>query len=66
MPFKREQRNYVYRSAKNVDTTVAFGSTRDLHPVGAVMFVNCLFPTLNIDAVETSVSGISPDYSSWA
>ncbi|HMA72601.1 MAG TPA: FMN-binding glutamate synthase family protein, partial [Xanthobacteraceae bacterium] len=34
MPFNREQRNYVYRAAKNVDTTVAFGSTRDLRPVG--------------------------------
>ena len=54
MPFNREQRNYVYRAAKNVDTTVAFGSTRDLRPVGTVMFVNCPFPTLDTDAVETS------------
>ena len=30
MPFNREQRNWVYRAAKNVDNTVAFGSTRDL------------------------------------
>jgi len=60
MPFNREQRNYVYRAAKNVDTTVAFGSTRDLRPVGTVMFVNCPFPTLDTDAVETSAVTIGP------
>ena len=54
LPFNREQRNYAYRAAKNVDTTVAFGSTRDLRPTGTVMFVNCPFPTLEIDAAETS------------
>src|SRR5260370_33783189 len=60
MPFNREQRNYVYRAAKNVDTTVAFGSTPDLRPVGTVMFVNCPFPTLDTDAVETSTVTIGP------
>ena len=39
MPFNRAQRSYVYRAAKNIDTTVAFGSTRDLRPVGTVMFL---------------------------
>src|SRR5260370_39952952 len=60
MPFNREQRNYVYRAAKNVDTTVAFGSTRDLRRVGTVMFVNCPLPTLDTDAVETSAVTIAP------
>ncbi len=60
MPFNREQRNYVYRAAKNVDTTVAFGSTRDLHPVGTVMFVNCPFPTLEADAKEVSGVTVGP------
>ncbi len=46
MPFNREQRNWAYRAAKNVDSTVAFGSTRDLKPRGTVLFVNCPFPTL--------------------
>ncbi len=54
MPFNRQQRSYVYRAAKDIDTTVAFGSTRDLNPVGTVMFVNCPFPTLETDAVATS------------
>ena len=60
MPFNRAQRSYVYRAAKNIDTTVAFGSTRDLHPIGTVMFVNCPFPTLETDAVETSAVTIGP------
>jgi hypothetical protein len=32
MPFNRAQRSWVYRAAKDIDTTVAFGSTRDLRP----------------------------------
>ena len=50
MPFNREQRSWVYRAAKNQDNTIAFGSTRDLRPVGTVMFVNCPFPTLEEEA----------------
>ena len=60
MPFNREQRSYVYRAAKDVDTTVAFGSTRDLRPVGTVHFVNCPFPTLESDAAETAPVVIGP------
>ncbi len=60
MPFNREQRSYVYRAAKNVDTTIAFGSTRDLKPTGTIMFVNCPFPTLERDAGETSEVTIGP------
>ena len=61
MPFNRAQRSYVYRAAKNIDTTVPFGSTRDLRPTGTVMFVNCPFPTLETDAVNTSAVTIGPD-----
>ena len=50
MPFNREQRSWVYRAAKNVDTTAAFGSTRDLRPTGTLFFVNCPFPTLEKNA----------------
>lgn len=52
MPFNRAQRSWVYRSAKNIDTTIAFGSTRSLKNTGAILFVNCPFPTLGKDAVE--------------
>ena len=52
MPFNRAQRSWVYRSAKGIDTTVAFGSTRSLKNTGTILFVNCPFPTLGKDAVE--------------
>ncbi|MFP5410593.1 MAG: glutamate synthase-related protein, partial [Gammaproteobacteria bacterium] len=51
LPFNRAQRAWAYRAAKNVDNTVAFGSTRDLREPGSVLFVNTPFPTLNQDAV---------------
>ncbi len=54
LPFNRAQRSWVYRAAKGVDTTTAFGSTRDLRPVGSVFFVNCPFPTLDDEAAEVS------------
>ena len=53
MPFNRAQRSWVYRAAKNVDNTVAFGSTRDLSKPGTYYFLNCPFPTLEEDAVQT-------------
>jgi glutamate synthase domain-containing protein 2 len=51
LPFNRSERVWVYRAAKGVDNTSAFGSTRDLRPVGSVYFVNCPFPTLGEDVV---------------
>ena len=60
LPFNREQRSYVYRAAKDLDTTVAFGSTRDLRPTGTVLFVNCPFPTLEADATEAAPVIIGP------
>lgn len=52
LPFNRAQRSWAYRAAKNLDNTVAFGSTRDLRPPGTILFVNCPFPTLDTDVVE--------------
>ena len=60
MPFNRAQRAWVYRAAKNIDNTVAFGSTRDLRPPGTVLFVNTPFPTLNEDAVPPRTVTIGP------
>ena len=53
MPFNRAQRSWVYRAAKDIDNTVAFGSTRDLKSSGTLLFVNTAFPTLGKDAVES-------------
>ena len=49
LPFNRAERAWVYRAAKGADTTVAFGSTRDLKRPGTVMFVNCAYPMLAQD-----------------
>ena len=51
LPFNRAERSWVYRAAKEVDTTIAFGSTRPLDHEGDVMFLNSAFPTLDEDAV---------------
>ena len=61
LPFNRAERSWVYRAAKNVDNTAAFGSTRDLRPTGTVLFVNCPFPTLDEDAAPTSEVTIGPN-----
>ena len=60
LPFNRAQRSWVYRAAKNISNTSAFGSTRDLLPVGTVLFVNTPFPTLESDAVPTKTMTIGP------
>lgn len=53
MPFNRAEREWVTASAAGHDNTVAFGSTKNLTPVGTVIFVNCPFPTLTEDSVPT-------------
>lgn len=56
LPFNRAQRSWVYRAAKNLDTTSAFGSTKDLRPVGSIFFVNCPYPSLE----QSSSDNITP------
>ena len=60
MPFNRAQRTWVYRDAKGIDNTVAFGSTRDLRIVGTAIFVNCPYPVLETDVAATSALEIGP------
>ncbi|SIQ92667.1 FMN-binding glutamate synthase family protein [Marinobacterium stanieri] len=60
MPFNRAQRSWVYRAAKNIDNTIAFGSTRDLRKPGTYYFLNCPFPTLSEDAAGTQPMRIGP------
>lgn len=60
LPFNRAQRSWCYRAAKNVSNTSAFGSTRDLRPVGTILFVNTPFPTLEMDAAATQAITIGP------
>ena len=60
MPFNRAERSWVYRAAKGEDNTIAFGSTRDLRPVGTVIFVNCPYPLLEGDVVEPEPLTLGP------
>lgn len=53
MPFNRAQREWVNEASSAKSTNVAFGSTRNLEPVGTPIFVNCPWPTLEKDAVES-------------
>ncbi|HEC06479.1 MAG TPA: FMN-binding glutamate synthase family protein [Thiolapillus brandeum] len=50
LPFNRAQRTWIYRAAKNLNNTVAFGSTRDNRTPGSVLFVNTPYPTLGENA----------------
>ncbi len=52
LPFNRAERSWVYRAAKQVDSTVAFGSTRPLNQEGEIIFLNSAFPTLAEDVAE--------------
>tara|TARA_R110002096_G_scaffold65006_4_gene158315 strand:+ start:40407 stop:41894 length:1488 start_codon:yes stop_codon:yes gene_type:complete len=60
MPFNRAQRSWVYRAAKGVDSTVAFGSTLNISPTGTPIFVNCPYPTLESDTSPSPAMLIGP------
>ncbi len=60
MPFNRAEREWVDRAAEGVNNTVAFGSTKNLMPVGTAIFVNCPFPALEQDAAHTQPLEIGP------
>ena len=60
LPFNRAERSWVYQTSKNLDTTRAFGSTRNLKEDGTVIFVNCPFPVLGEDATPISKLSIGP------
>ena len=46
LPFNRAQRSWVARAAKNIDSTIAFGSTNPLDKPGQILFLNAMFPRL--------------------
>ncbi len=54
LPFNRAERAWVYRAAKNVCNTTAFGSTRDLRSPGTILFSNCPYPTLDKDSADVT------------
>ncbi len=54
LPFNRTQRTWAYGAARDINNTSAFGSTKNLTHEGTVMFVNCMFPRLDEEAVKPS------------
>ena len=60
LPFNRAERSWVDHASLGVDNTIAFGSTRDLRPVGTVIFVNCAYPVLETDVVEPKTITLGP------
>src|SRR3990167_2108686 len=61
LPFNRDQRQWVGHASDNVDTTIGFGSTRDLRVTGTVLFVDAAFPILNQDALKTRPVTFGPE-----
>ncbi len=60
LPFNRAERSWIYRAAKNVDTTIGFGSTRPLHHLGTAYFVSAPFPRLSSDEAPAKAVTIGP------
>ena len=52
LPFNRAQRSWVYRAAKNLDNTQAFGSTNKANDIGHVIFLNAGFALLDEEATN--------------
>ena len=61
LPFNRAVRSWIYRAAKEVENVIAFGSTRDLHPIGTVIFVDAPFPPLGQTMVLPKEMIIGPE-----
>ena len=62
MPFNRAERQWVNRAATDKDTTIAFGSTKNLVTPGTSIFINCPFPTLDADAMQSKPIIIGEGY----
>ena len=60
LPFNRAQRSWCYRASKNVDSTVAFGSTKNIYFGGTVYFINSLVPILGKDSKNIQEVVIGP------
>lgn len=60
LPFNRTQRSWCYRAAKDVDSTVAFGSTKNIYTPGSYHFISSLFPVLSQEAKASDMVVIGP------
>ena len=60
MPFNRAEREWIHRASAGKDTTIAFGSSKNLSPPGTAIFVNCPFPTLDEESIDMQPVKIGP------
>ena len=60
MPFNRAEREWVNKSSRAIDNTMAFGSTKNINPAGTPLFINCPFPTLDEHATSSPSVLIGP------
>ena len=60
MPFNRAEREWVYKSSRAIDNTMAFGSTKNLTPPGTPLFINFPFPTLDEHGTQPAQLLIGP------
>ena len=60
MPFNRAEREWIKKSAEGIDNTVAFGSTRNLTPVGTAIFTNAPYPPLSEETSSAPPVEIGP------
>jgi len=62
LPFNRAQRSWVYRAAKNLNSTVAFGSTQPLNQAGDFIFLNSVFPLLEEEVLPRNTIRFGDGY----
>jgi len=60
LPFNRAERSWVYRSAKNIENTIAFGSTLDLSVPGSIIFANSVFPKSDHEHAKQTLVTLGP------
>jgi len=60
MPFNRAQRSWVYRAAKNLENTQAFGSTYDITKPGNILLINSPYPTLTEEKTPVKLINFGP------
>lgn len=57
LPFNRAERGWVYRAAKDLDQTAAFGSTNNLATPGNIFFIHSTFATSTAEQQTPVVIG---------
>jgi glutamate synthase domain-containing protein 2 len=62
MPFNRAERKWVSNASYDKDDIIAFGSTKNINFAGTPIFINCPFPTLDEEAVNTTPVIIGENY----